>query len=227
MALELKSHFVAFIDILGFSEMVRADCELFNAPKHLDRLYDSHVRASALLGQDLEAGLIQFSDSIVFSRPFDLPSLDGFISAVATLQQSMFCDGLLCRGGITFGKHFVKDRFMFSKGLIDAYKLESSLAKYPRILVSDNLLELANPTIDIKELEVMREEDGLFFVDYLSENKGRDKKYLIEVTKKIIAESKNAGVGVQEKMRWLARYADHKLGSNLGGPRFKALSEAA
>lgn len=223
MALQLASHFVAFIDILGFSEMVRSDCESSNSPKHLELLYDSHVRASALLGKDLEAGLIQFSDSIVFSRPFDLPSLDGFISAVATLQRSMLCDGLLCRGGVTFGKHFVKDRFMFSKGLIDAYHLESLQAKYPRIVVSENLLELANPTIDIEGLKVMREEDGVAFVDYLSENKAEEKEKLVTVTQKIIADSKNGGASVQEKMRWLARYADHKLGSNLSGPRFRML----
>jgi hypothetical protein len=223
LALQLASHFVAFIDILGFSEMVRSDCESSNSPKHLELLYDSHVRASALLGKDLETGLIQFSDSIVFSRPFDLPSLGGFISAVATLQRSMFCDGLLCRGGITFGKHFVKDRFMFSKGLIDAYHLESLLAKYPRIVVSENLLELANPTIDIAGLKVMREEDGVAFVDYLSHNKGEDEDKLVAVTQKIIADSKDAGAAVQEKMRWLARYADHKLGSHFSGPRFKVL----
>ena len=100
MALQLTSHFVAFIDILGFSEMVRSDCESSNSPKYLELLYESHVRAAALLGKDLEAGLIQFSDSIVFSRPFDLLSLGGFISAVATFQRSMLCDGLLCRGAL-------------------------------------------------------------------------------------------------------------------------------
>ena len=110
---------------------------------------------------------------------------------------------------------------MFSKGLIDAYHLESLLAKYPRIVVSENLLELANPTIDIAALKVVREEDGVAFVDYLSENRAEEKSKLVAVAQKIIADSKNGGASVQDKMRWLARYADHKLGSNLSGPRFK------
>lgn len=220
MPLQLSSHFVAFIDLLGFSEMVRSDCESSNPPKYLELLYDAHVRAAALFGKDLDAGLTQFSDSIVVSRPFDLPALPNFISTIAAWQRSLLADGLLCRGGVTFGKHFVKDRFLFSQGLIDAYHLESKQAKYPRIVVSEDLLQLAVPTVDIGALKLLKEDDGVAFVDYLAVDDPAQIGGLAAAAEALITKSQGGVASVQEKMRWLARYADHKLGTMLSGPRF-------
>ncbi|MBR8061538.1 hypothetical protein KDX32_00300 [Burkholderia ambifaria] len=223
MPLQLESHFVAFIDLLGFSEMVRIDCESSHEPKYLELLYTAHLRAATLFSKDLDSGLTQFSDSIVLSRPFDLPSLSNFISTIAIWQRSLLLDGLLCRGGVTFGKHFVKDRFLFSKGLIDAYHLESMQAKQPRIVVSENLLQLAQPTVDIGALNLIREEDGIAFIDYLAIDNQDEKDKFNTSIQGVIAASRNSDNSVQEKMRWLARYADHKLGTNLSGPRFSVL----
>lgn len=219
-AAHLSSHFVAFVDLLGFSEMVRSDCESAGAPKHLEVLYDAHLRAVTSLGKDLEAGLIQFSDSIVFSRPFDLNSLGKFILAIAAWQKSLLCDGLLCRGGVTFGKHFLKDRFIFSKGLIDAYHLEKNEARYPRIAISRDLLELAIPEGGNASLRVLREHDGVTFIDYLGFESQVEREALVQSVERILGESPDGVASVQEKMRWLASYADYKLGTNFSGPRF-------
>ncbi|ACD17508.1 hypothetical protein [Paraburkholderia phytofirmans] len=223
MPLQLASHFVAFIDLLGFSEMVRIDCESSHAPKYLEILYDAHLRAATLFSKDLDSGLTQFSDSIVLSRPFDLACLADFISTIAAWQRSLLLDGLLCRGGVTFGKHFVKDRFLFSKGLIDAYRLESTQAKHPRIVISENLLQLAHPTVEIGTLNLIQEEDGISFIDYLAIDNQNEKEKFSAAIQTVMAASPNGDASVQEKMRWLARYADHKLGTNLSGPRFAIL----
>lgn len=220
MTLQLGSHFVAFIDILGFSEMVRADCESSDPPRYLQLLHDSHIRAIGLFGKDLQAGLIQFSDSIVFSKPFDLGELNGFLDAIALWQKSLLLDGLLCRGGITFGKHFVKDKFLFSKAMIDAYVLESSQARYPRIVVSDDLLQLASSTIPISSLKLHKEDDGATFVDYLRWDSENDRQELAAAVAGITSEAEKLSSGVQEKMRWLTRYADHTLGTSFSPPQF-------
>lgn len=223
MPLQLTSHFVAFIDLLGFSEMVRSDCESSDSPKNLELLHDAHLQASAFLGRDMEAALIQFSDSIVFSRPFDLNVLDQFVSTVATLQKLLLRKGLLCRGGITFGKHFVKDRFLFSKGLIDAYRLENEQARYPRIIMSDNLLQLASSVVNVATFRILKEDDGLVFVDYLFSDSTKEKTELELAVRSILDNSPTGSASVQEKMRWLARYTDYKMGTNLSIPKFTAL----
>lgn len=224
MTLQLGTHFVAFIDILGFAEMVRVDCESSDPPRHLQLLYDSHMRAISLFGKDLESGLIQFSDSIVFSRPFDLGKLEGFLNDIATWQKSLLLDGLLCRGGITFGKHFVKDKFLFSKAMIDAYVLESSRARFPRIVVSDDLLQLASSTVKIGSLKLHKEDDGATFVDYLRWVNEEEKNKLVTAVKSITSEASELSSSVQEKSRWLSRYADHALGASLSPPQFATVS---
>jgi hypothetical protein len=222
MALELKTHFVAFVDLLGFSEMVRSDCESTEPPKYLELLHQAHLRAIALLANDVEAGLIQFSDSVVLSRPFDLAALSGFLKALAHWQKSLLGDGLRCRGAVTFGKHFVNDRFLFSTGLIDAYGIEVSQARYPRIVVSENLLDLATPDVDWAQVAVLREDDGIAFVDYLTFEDNAEKARLANAVAGVLARAP-ATASVQEKARWLAHYADHKLGTQFVGPRFSGI----
>jgi hypothetical protein len=223
MALQLTSHFVAFIDILGFSEMVRSDCESSGAPRYLELLHASHLRANALFSQDLEAGLIQFSDSIVFSRPFDLSALPRFLEAIAQWQRSLLLDGLLCRGGVTFGKHFVRDKFLFSKAMIDAYLLESAHARYPRIIVSEDLLQLASEHVPASALRLLQEDDGAVFVDYLRCDTDGEKTDLRDAVARINATGKDLNLSAQEKVRWIARYADHSLGTTLAIPQFTAV----
>lgn len=220
MTLQLGSHFVAFIDILGFSEMVRADCESSEPPRYLQLLYDSHIRAIGLFGKDLHAGLIQFSDSIVFSNPFNLEQLSEFIDAIAKWQRSLLLDGLLCRGGVTFGKHFVKDKFLFSKAMIDAYDLESSLARFPRIVVSEDLLQLASSKISISSLKLHKEDDGATFVDYLRWDTEEEKEKNIAAIIGINTEADKSSCSIQEKLRWLTRYADHSLGTSFSPSQF-------
>lgn len=219
MALTLTSHIVAFIDFLGFSEMVRKDCESHEPPRHLQLLYAAHTRAAAIFAQDLDSGLIQFSDSIVFSKPYSAEALKGFLISIAVWQRSLLRDGLLCRGGITFGKHFVKDKFLFSQAMIDAYELESTTARYPRIVVSQNLLDLVKDTISLADLPLRREDDGIAFVDYLGGLDG-DKDEFIQAVVELAEKNKNAKASVQEKMRWLTRYADHVFESSLAAPQF-------
>jgi len=178
------------------------------------------LQAIALLGQDLEAGLIQFSDSVVLSKPFNIQELGSFLNAIAGWQRELILRGLLCRGGIAFGKHFVKDKFLFSKAMIDAYKLESSQAKFPRILVSSDLIELAYGQVDFGPLPLLKEEDGAIFVNYLKVTDAGLQTRLKDSIDKVVKDAAGASSDVQEKIRWLARYSDYALGTAVALPQF-------
>lgn len=220
MALTLDTHFVAFIDILGFSAMVKSDCESVEAPRYLELLYSAHVRANTLFAQDLDATLIQFSDSIVLSRPFDMSKLKGFLETIAKWQRMLLLDGLLCRGGITFGKHFSKEKFLFSKAMIDAYHLESLKARYPRIIISEDLLQLAKTSVSLDELPLVHQDDGAAFVDFLITDESASAKNIIAAVAAIKEKANHEPSAVQEKINWLLRYADHKLESSSAPPQF-------
>jgi hypothetical protein len=171
MPIELKSYIVAFIDLLGFSSMVAHDCETPNGEqKFIESLYECHLETKHLKKDHPDLQLIQFSDSVVFSIPYSKKNYGSLIKMIAEYQYNLLGKGILCRGGVSYGKHFSTEDFLFSHGMIDAYRLESQVAVTPRVVVSKELLDLVNPNIDntTPKLPITKESDGLFFINYLS-----------------------------------------------------------
>ena len=67
MSISFVNHFVAFIDVLGFAEMVKHDTEAGDGDLlFVERLYEVHAAIIDLVGKSgLSIKLTQFSDSIV------------------------------------------------------------------------------------------------------------------------------------------------------------------
>ncbi|WP_249860044.1 hypothetical protein [Paenibacillus konkukensis] len=218
-----KLCFVAFIDLLGFSNMVKQDLEAPNGnERYIEKLYDIHQETLAITKStlDMELNLIQFSDSVVLATPFIKEKFEDFLKVISRYQHDLFCKGILSRGGIAYGKHFYKDGFMFSLGLIEAYRIESNVARFPRIVVSSDLMELIYPEkIHPETLPVIEENDGQIFLDYLSEinievlNSQRDL---------ILRQAQSMNTSIREKYIWLMEYINHKRADiDFGITRFK------
>ena len=154
---------VAFVDILGFSSMVKSDCESKNGKYYyFETLKNLNERTRKIT----DCNITQFSDSIIFSLPLNKENYQKLITILAEYQLQLLYNSILCRGAIAYGKHYKENDFMFSQALIEAYQLELNDAIYPRIVVSQNLFDYFKP--DVKSLEhVLKENDGFWFVDYL------------------------------------------------------------
>lgn len=216
-------NFVAFLDILGFSYMVKHDCESANSTDFLKKLFDSYKITKDLNATSPNFGLMQFSDSIVFSMPYLKESFPIFIRIISYFQYDLFKQGLTCRGGVAYGKHFSKDGFVFSNGLIEAYRLEKEYARYPRILVSNDLLDLIYTEPETPEIPLLREDDNEVFVDYFYNNNLTEIKSYLE---HILDEVPPITPSLREKRKWLKGYFDFKTdqsGSTIpkfGSPKF-------
>lgn len=168
---------VAFIDVLGFKEAVRS---LKNDETQLSRVMgvisalkepeeslktEFHKKHIDVNG-DLRATM--FSDSVVCT------SISG--NALSILYRShmigcrLMAAGFLCRGGIANGLAFHQDSTFFGEAVIEAHVMESTLASYPRILVSN---EIANTFLNAhralpngcsKDI-LMRDTDGFWYVN--------------------------------------------------------------
>ncbi|WP_127495911.1 hypothetical protein [Paenibacillus glycanilyticus] len=207
---ELEYYFVAFIDILGFSNMVKSDIE---SPalrgKYANKLYEVHKRTIELNDTGIQLQVVQFSDSIVLSTEFNKINFIEFLNKIGKYQFDLFNEGILSRGGIAFGKHFYKEGFMFSLGLIEAYKIESSVARYPRIIVSNDLIDIVTTGTELfTELPIKTENDGLYFVDYF---KFLDQDKLSDYQEFIQTNIRAQNSSVKEKYIWLADYLKHKF----------------
>ncbi|MDR0181536.1 hypothetical protein [Lysobacter arvi] len=214
-----EQSYVAFLDVLGFSEMVDRAVSQPEADE-LNRLYRCHIAARNLAAADRELSIIQFSDSVVISRPYDPSQFSSFIKMVADYQRLLLSERILCRGGVSRGPHYAKEAFVMSAGLIDAYLLESRRARYPRVIVSEDLLKLVGSKF-IRKSPLLQEDDGVVFVDFLRGGRSREKQRLADAARQCITTCReHASSSVLEKGVWLAAYTDAALGTTLSLERF-------
>lgn len=220
----LEFHYVAFLDLLGFSSMVKQDCH--SPPEqatHLERLKSLHLATREKLGAASEFTLSQFSDSVVLAAPYSASRLPRLVELLKGFQWDLLEAGILCRGGVAVGKHFSERDFLFSEGLIDAYNLERTVARYPRVVLSSDLMQLAAPSGEaLAQLPLLRQEDEAVFVDFLA---GADLSRAIAATKKITG-THSRDASVREKHRWLSEYLDFKcqqagIEAKAAQPRFR------
>ncbi len=185
----LEFYFVAFLDLLGFSDMVRFDCESPSGSElYMNKLFDIH-----------EQTLKNHKSN--------------FIKLIADFQYDLFDKGFLCRGGIAYGKHFSKEGFLFSNGLIEAYKVERDIAKYPRVAVSTDLIELIyKGKLITDDIPLIMENDTIFFVDFLANKNLNDSAIRLQT---ILDNAPQSNPSVMEKHRWLTEYFDFKANNSI------------
>ena len=184
--IEYRDCYVAFLDILGFKELIKtSECsDIFNLMEECvnsckfyidDVLETSKITKEYLNSIFEEITLNLISDSVVISVPSDRKcSLDVLVFVICSLIIKCFKDyGVLFRGGISKGDFFAFENKVYGPALNDAYLLESQNAKFPRVIFTAELLEdyLAknfNRDFNILSTAIEVDKNDYFnFVDYL------------------------------------------------------------
>lgn len=198
---------LAFLDVLGFSAMVERDSRSTN-PKFLPVFVE--IFGEIATEAKGEISLRMFSDSIVIEATLSPNNVIKLIDVVGELQQRFLERHILLRGGVAFGKHFKNDYVTFSQALVSAYSIESRIARFPRVVVSDDLLNYAwhhaDTTAqlhdDLRRL-LMVDRDNVKFVNYLSEDSLQSHRNHVE---SCIHAEPHPHETVLEKMQWLLDY---------------------
>lgn len=172
--------FVAFIDILGFKDFVMNNDyntvdSLF---KNINDCFDMFLnkqffKISKESLNSIKVNII--SDSIIISIPKTSKySFEILLSMVNFLVFDILTkNNLLCRGAISEGEFYSNKNIAFGKAFVEAYKLESSIATYPRIIFTANTLEhyekISNEKVSENHfLIALDPKDELFYADYIS-----------------------------------------------------------
>ncbi|AZI88491.1 hypothetical protein EH164_16155 [Kosakonia sp. CCTCC M2018092] len=215
--MELKTYFVAYIDILGFKSIVEKEKNSGFEGNLLNKLHACHLeceRIFRLSGMDLT----QFSDSIVISLPYKPEDFVHFATTVSVYQKHLIKEGILCRGGIAINKHFSQASFLFSPALIDAFYVESERAIYPRIVISNDVIDLLYPHGTYPDI-ICKEYDGLFFINFLNgETSDSFSQTLSELVNNCLGK---ADPSIIQKGIWLANYSDWALSTSFSPQRFE------
>lgn len=178
MELKLKNRVVAYLDILGFKELLKnkQDFEqlltvIKNIKQQDTRDYSEKITTKENITTITSMPLItSFSDCIVLSVPLRSLGAGGatncLLQFIQQLSDSLIFGGYILRGGIAQGMVHHHDGTIFGEAYIEAYELESNKAINPRILIS-------------KELAVNYDKSMHGECNFLSkENYGNDEYYL-------------------------------------------------
>ena len=160
-----SERYVAFVDILGFSEIVRQS-DSDKTPKRYDALVKTlseigtrESSADEIIGVDFQ--FQSFSDSIVLSTTANPTGLIYLLSTIIELSIRLLRNGLLLRGGMAKGKLHHNGGVMFGPAFLEAYRIENMIAKYPRIILSKEAYEdyrIMKPAL--RYPDVLLDDDG-------------------------------------------------------------------
>lgn len=194
---ELRNSVVAYLDVLGFTGLVRNAKENGSSQQLFAEFQDALNEASIGLRDVAEDFNFKarhkfriFSDCILIGYPIgdsfhggtfreELKGLDAFSNVFNTLyfiQSQLVNRGFFVRGAITVDELYMDERTIYGIGLIDAYESEQRQAKYPRIILTksaeamfDKIDKAFQDQNDTNYLKkyLYKDSDGLLFINYL------------------------------------------------------------
>lgn len=229
MEKQYKEHFIAFLDILGFKELItREGCDMIY--KIFDEIHSRSIGRMNYNGVQIEAYNNIYhkilSDSVIVFIDAEIDdAFAALLDICSRLQVSLANrdNPILLRGGIAKGPLYYEDDIIYGQGLTDAYLLESKLAKYPRIIFTGDTFDLGKhnakymfPDLEDIMFRYRIDDDGLFFVNYMPD--GSNLKYedtktycdrLISICKTML--NKAIDNDLRDKYLWLKRTIEKSL----------------
>jgi hypothetical protein len=187
--IEYKNCFVAFLDILGFKSKV---IESQDSADKLKILIDSLETCRGFPSEgkkesnssgswrSIDIRSRSFSDTMVFFLQTNDEDIAQLFLVIRYLQDRLWEKEICLRGAITIGNMYwpnKKDNITVGPALIKAHKLESEVAIYPRIIVSQDLFGyIEREAIQaypfgqsglLKDF-IRQDKDGIYFLDLLN-----------------------------------------------------------
>lgn len=227
----LLESIVCFTDILGFSALDHS-LSLEENNLLLKDLHSNLKKQYYIMQQtNPNAHFKAFTDNIILAYPL-YDEGEGWAGSIfmafIEYQLYMTLKGYFLRGGISTGAYYGDDTIAYGPALIESYKLESTIAIFPRIILSPQMTSMVHlhlsyyATIKISPQfnHILKDEDGIYFLNYLYQlnedymmfENFEDYKNSI-LSHKILVEQKlqefQQDQRVLSKYRWVAQYHNY------------------
>lgn len=175
----MRTGLVAFVDVLGFLNRVKRAARERREQEELERIHQALAEADQLSDNQYPFWDVRFfTDNLVLVHPELAANLDAaqVLTALAYYQLAMCQHGYFVRGGVSLGPAFADKRIVFGLPLVQSYEIEHSIARFPRIVAHDSVIEmikqfdsqLGQPGMSTFNILLRRDlSDGRYFVDYL------------------------------------------------------------
>lgn len=152
----IREYYIAYFDILGYKDFFQATPEkatdflslIHNAIQRTNnhiRFANESIIASAYGKINIHVKI--FSDNFLLCMETLEETVEpvrvlAFLKIVSDIQRGFVTEfDLFVRGGITRGDLSYNDDYVFGEGLIEAVSMEDTIAKYPRIIVNQKVVD--------------------------------------------------------------------------------------
>ncbi|WP_445682396.1 hypothetical protein [Radicibacter daui] len=191
--------YVAFLDILGYKNLLDTDI------KNGNQAFKEKMITAFHVFDDVNGA--HFSHQAISDSIFITCADRNLIFDLINILGKVFCSfleqGLLIRGGVSYGEHFHNQTITYSPALTKSYMLESTLADFPRIMVDNNIHEMFP---DAYERKLILKSGPNWFLNVINENNHQS---IWDSAKAIFDESSEeilSSERVRAKHRWLQDY---------------------
>jgi hypothetical protein len=183
---QYEDHFAMFVDLLGFAEAVesvddsrrQAVLQMLRsmAANRSNFQYTREETSPRSYRTQMVPSVSTFSDHILISYPLSgIPDQGPWnltfnplllcAQIAAELAREAMAIGFLIRGAATIAPLYHADGVVFGEALVEAYRLETRTAFYPRIVLSDKITRHPEMT-KRRPPFVAIDSDGLAYLDY-------------------------------------------------------------
>ncbi|EHK9078633.1 hypothetical protein KCU32_004476 [Vibrio parahaemolyticus] len=161
-----KKSFVAFLDVLGFKQMVQSrNQEKLN---QYFGIVNSAIDYLKSIPSKQEIGSIVISDSIILTVPHsedqdeNLYKLRQLCIAVGLIQQNLAVKGIWLRGAISSGDTYFNaaQNQIVGPAYINAYLLEEKLAVNPRVILDSKIIPDMGFSNSVALIEALNSDNG-------------------------------------------------------------------
>jgi hypothetical protein len=158
-----ENRFVAFLDILGFKELVykiesegEESSDFKRVRSVLNFLHEESIESNGqhdlpiyeqkegyILEKELgDPRMSYISDCIIISTESSFDGFKSLCNKLTKFSTDIACDGIFLRGAVTHGKIYHHGPMLFGSAYQKAYELESEKAKHPRIIIDDIVFDV-------------------------------------------------------------------------------------
>jgi hypothetical protein len=174
MGVQLENRYCAFVDILGFKDLIGklrgGAVDLETVKGVLRQIHQPHD--PKFVGErDTDFQVQSISDAVALSTSYSATGLAILFDTIERLSLALLQEGYFTRGGLCRGLLYHDPQMVFGEALIQAYRMESEIARYPRILLTKDVVDGARGTNmpGYFNAHIRQAEDGPFYIHLLSD----------------------------------------------------------
>ena len=207
---------VAFIDLLGASHKIEVSSQW---ALNSIWLFYSYITEEIKNFENVKYKI--FSDNILICEEVDdqnpKQSILNVLAVVEKVELFMMKIGaLFVRGAIAIDSLHYSENFVYGNALLKTYRLESKIAKYPRIVMDESIVNIIRDT----KAPILQDEDNQYFYDFLQAriNQGGERlsQELATLQGNILINLKTKDIKPEAivKMEWLINYFNYSCAKN-------------